>query len=229
VQCGCTHLTDFSSGGAPKVATCSASDLFSLSANDIITKYACASPAPLTARSLLRALPLVFSTRRGTRHLSAVASGAIADALLRLAVRLRRLRLFLYLICGLFGGMHLMALAGFLRDRRDNRRMVIRLQEPGEAGFMVLGPELAWCWLLEQARRPSLRRRQQMGPDWRQQWQLHRLHPRRLDAPPPAAGAPFLATFPCHRGDCGETRAYAQPHRGPCRSNPSILSLLGKA
>ena len=62
-----------------------------------------------------------------------------------------KLRMFLYLICGLFGGMHVGSLVGLLRDKADHRLTLQTLLEPGACGFMQMGPELAWTWLLEQA------------------------------------------------------------------------------
>jgi hypothetical protein len=61
-----------------------------------------------------------------------------------------KLRTFLYMICGLFGGMHLGSFVGYLTDQRGNRTMELLL-EPGEVGFLPMGPEMAWTWLLEQA------------------------------------------------------------------------------
>ena len=64
---------------------------------------------------------------------------------------LTKLRLFLYLICGLFGGMHLGCAIGWARDEHDRRRALAAVLEPGNCGFVVEGAELAWTWLLEQA------------------------------------------------------------------------------
>ena len=97
--CACQHLTDFASGGAPKISVCSAKDLLSLSPGDIVNK----------------------------------------------------LRTFLYMICGLFGSMHLGSFVGYVIDRRSKRKTMEELLEPGVVGFLPMGSELAWTWLLEQA------------------------------------------------------------------------------
>jgi hypothetical protein len=64
-----------------------------------------------------------------------------------------KLRTFLYMISGLFGCMHLGALIGYLSDKRSIKRVMEQLLEPGSVGFLPMGPEQAWTWLLEQARR----------------------------------------------------------------------------
>ena len=48
--------------------------------------------------------------------------------------------------------MHIGSLLGFLRDRHDRRAQMIVLLDPSAVGFTPWGPELAWAWLLEQAR-----------------------------------------------------------------------------
>ena len=63
-----------------------------------------------------------------------------------------KLRTFLYMICGLFGGMHLGSFLGYLTDQRAKKRALEQLLEPGEVGFLSMGSEMAWTWLLEQAR-----------------------------------------------------------------------------
>ena len=62
-----------------------------------------------------------------------------------------KLRMFLYLICGLFGGMHLGSLIGHIRDHFGHRHKVRTLFEPGMCGFSAMGPDGAWTWLLDQA------------------------------------------------------------------------------
>ena len=47
--------------------------------------------------------------------------------------------------------MHVGALVGWLRDRADRRAAGRVLFSPA-CGYAALGPEGAWCWLLEQAR-----------------------------------------------------------------------------
>ena len=63
-----------------------------------------------------------------------------------------KLRMFLFLICGLFGGMHVGSLIGLMRDKLDHHHIMKTLLEPGVCGFHSMGPEQAWTWLLEQAR-----------------------------------------------------------------------------
>ena len=92
-------IADFSGGSAPTISVCSASDLLSLSPNDIITK----------------------------------------------------LKLFLVLICALFGSMHAGAFSGWLQDRASHRAALRRLLSPA-CGFVPAGPEMAWTFMLEQAR-----------------------------------------------------------------------------
>ena len=75
-----------------------------------------------------------------------------------------KLRTFLYLICGLFGGMHVGSLIGLIRDKMDHRQSLRTLLKPGVCGFHSMGPEGAWTWLLEQAReRPPARERQKQS------------------------------------------------------------------
>ena len=65
-----------------------------------------------------------------------------------------KLRTFLYMICGLFGCMHLGSLIGYLIDARAFRRMMGVLLDPNAVGFTPMGADGAWTWLLEQASRP---------------------------------------------------------------------------
>ena len=60
-----------------------------------------------------------------------------------------RLRLFLYLRCGLFGCMHLGAWMAWQRDARDARSSLRELLS-ARCGFVRRGEESAWCWSLEQ-------------------------------------------------------------------------------
>ena len=50
--------------------------------------------------------------------------------------------------------MHVGALAGHLVDQRAYKRMTRRLLDPaaGNCGFIALGEEGAWSWMLTQAR-----------------------------------------------------------------------------
>ena len=56
------------------------------------------------------------------------------------------------MICGLFGSMHFGSFIGYVIDNRSKRKMMEQLLEPGSVGFLPMGAEGAWTWLLEQVR-----------------------------------------------------------------------------
>ena len=103
-------------------------------------------------------------TACGCRHLTAFATSSAptisvcsASSMLSISPAdiLTKLRMFLILIAGLFGGMHLGAAAAYLVDLRDYRRSLSSLlapeSDPKYCGFAAVGPEQAWSWLLEQS------------------------------------------------------------------------------
>ena len=105
------------------------------------------------------------ATSCGCRHLTAFASSSAptistcsASDMLSLSPGdiVNKLRTFLIMICGLFGGMHLGAFFAYLLDQRDHHKTLTHLMVPpgdpsGQScGFQRLGPEGAWTWLLEQ-------------------------------------------------------------------------------
>ena len=61
-----------------------------------------------------------------------------------------KLRLFLFLLCGLFGGMHIGALLGWRKDVADSHRARQALMSPG-CGFRPMGgADGPWAWHLHQ-------------------------------------------------------------------------------
>ena len=59
--------------------------------------------------------------------------------------------MFLIIICALFAGMHAGAAVGFFRDRNDRARALRKVLSQ-QCGFLAMGHERAWTFLLEQAR-----------------------------------------------------------------------------
>ena len=103
------------------------------------------------------------STSCGCRHLTEFASSSAptistcsASDMLSLSPGdiVTKLRVFLIMICGLFGGMHLGAFFAWLLDRQDHHNTISHLQapegDPKYCGFRKCGPEGAWTWHLLQ-------------------------------------------------------------------------------
>ena len=102
------------------------------------------------------------ATQCGCRHLTAFASSSAptistcsASDMLSLSPGdiVTKLRVFLLMICGLFGGMHLGAFFAWMLDRRDlHKTLKLLMMPPGPhyCGFKAMGSEEAWTWRLLQ-------------------------------------------------------------------------------
>ena len=105
------------------------------------------------------------ATLCGCRHLTQFASSSAptvstcsASDMLSLSPGdiVTKLRVFLIMICGLFGGMHAGAFFAYLLDQRDHAKTLRHLMTPEgdpsgrHCGFRALGPEGAWAWMLTQ-------------------------------------------------------------------------------
>ena len=85
-----------------------------------------------------------------------VCSAADLTALSPLDI-ITKLRFFLYLVCAMFGAMHVAGAFAAVLDLRDRRGTLAVLQDERELGFVRYGPDGAWTWRLLQARSPRFR------------------------------------------------------------------------
>ena len=70
--------------------------------------------------------------------------------------------MFLIVIACLFGGMHAGSALGLVRDRKDTAHALRQVLSP-ECGFLLMGPEGAWTFLLEQQARGNVRFRMRVS------------------------------------------------------------------
>jgi len=104
-QCMCRHLTDFAAARKPKIATCSASDMLSLSPGDIVR-----APA-LTVVARMRVLTCV-----------------------RFLKQVTKLKFLFAVVITLFGFMNVGAVIAFIMDVRE-RKSTLALLQQSEMGF----------------------------------------------------------------------------------------------